>query len=102
MLPVKDRRVGEIGAVFERFILQPEDVELCDSPISIGPIYRFNDSTVQRAAKLQCLDATPFPPSSDNIPIKQHRLSLSAWGFGREGENASCGAGRPYSKRRVV
>jgi len=59
MLPVKDRRVGEIGAVFERFILQPDlnplgaenetgraerptswearsqDVELCYSPISI-------------------------------------------------------------------
>jgi len=24
MLPVKDRLVGEIGAVFERFILQPD------------------------------------------------------------------------------
>jgi hypothetical protein len=59
MLPVKDRRVGEIGVVFERFILQPDlnplgaenetgraerptswearsqDIELCYSPISI-------------------------------------------------------------------
>src|SRR5205807_2485714 len=46
MLLVKDGRVGRIAAVFERFILRPEDVELCYSPIS--NLGRFNDVTIQR------------------------------------------------------
>src|ERR1700675_2548214 len=31
-------------ALLEGFVFEPKDVQLCYSPISIGPIQRFNDS----------------------------------------------------------